>query len=54
MRTYIILVTLLVLNEDKSIDSKDLQLENIQPVDVNNLLNLNLTLIIPISLLSYL
>ena len=47
-------ITLLVLNEDKFIDSKYLQLLNINAVDVNNVLILNLILIGPISSLSYL
>ena len=49
----IILVTLVVLNEDKSIDYKEEQPRNIKKVDVNNLLNLNVTCIFSILLLSY-
>jgi hypothetical protein len=50
----LIFITLFALNEDKSIDSKEEHSQNIKEVDVNNLLNLNLILICPISLFSYL
>ena len=50
----IILLTLVVLNEDKSIDIKEEHFLNIQKVLVNNLLNINLTLISSFSLLLYL
>ena len=47
-------LTLIVLNEDKSIDFKEEHPKNIKQVLVNNLLNLNITLISPFSLFLYL
>ena len=42
------------INEDKSADFKEEHFKNIQQVLVNNLLKINLTLILPLSLLIYL
>ena len=54
LNIWFILLTLVVLNEDKSIDLKEEQLLNIKLVLVNNFLNLNLTFISIGSLIIYL
>ena len=51
---HLILLILVVLNEDKSMDFKKEHPRKMQQILVNNLLNLNLTLTSPFSLLLYL